>query len=84
MSNPSCLRLLRVNLQPSAVRPATPVLSSRQKPSTPETCIPSLGEDKDAAVSAFHKAFSDSQPKATRIPGLQAFAGAVRSWPTLC
>lgn len=85
MSNPSCLRLLRVKVQPSAVRPSTPVLSSRQKPSTPGTCIPSFGEDKEAAFTSFHKAFSDSLPEATRIPGLQAFAGAVRlSVPTVC
>lgn len=77
MSNPSCLRLLRVKVQPSAVRRATPVLSSRQKPSTPGTCIPSFGEDKEAACTSFHKAFGDSLPEATRIPGLQAFAGAI-------
>lgn len=60
---------MRVKLQPSAVRLTTPMVGSRT--------IPTYGEDKDAAVSAFHKAFSESQPEATRIPGLQAFAGAV-------
>lgn len=79
MSNPSCLRLMNVKLQP-AVRPKTPV----NRKSAPSCLGAGVTEedftsDKEAAMASFHKAFTDSQAEATRIPGLQSFAGAVRS-----
>jgi hypothetical protein len=81
MAYPSCARQLRVPRLVAVQRSkVTPKLNVARMPCLVETKLttPSFAEDKETARSAFMKAYEQSLPAETRIPGLQSFAGAVR------